>query len=107
MLAMHPFDASVDLAAQQAYARLVATLGGGENAQMEVRSSTKRRASVVFFNRPFSPPPQPQRATGLARLDFRKTHAAAQKLSSTQTQTTTSRASRSSRQSSSARRAQR
>lgn len=33
-----PFDASVDMAAQQAYARLVATLGGGsENAGMGVR----------------------------------------------------------------------
>jgi hypothetical protein len=27
-----PFDASVDMAAQQAYARLVASLGGNENA---------------------------------------------------------------------------
>lgn len=29
-----PFDASVDMAAQQAYARLVASLGGSENAEM-------------------------------------------------------------------------
>jgi len=56
MLAMHPFNASVDMAAQQAYARLVATLGGGENSAMEVRRKRKRPC-FVFSIAPCSPPP--------------------------------------------------
>jgi hypothetical protein len=39
-----PFDPSVDMAAQQAYARLVASLGGGENAMVSFARMRERES---------------------------------------------------------------
>lgn len=41
-----PFDASVDMAAQQAYARLVASLGGNENGGVVSFSSNTSGGSL-------------------------------------------------------------